>query len=218
MAFTKFCTVDDVKQFIPVHVDFTGHDDLLDKIIEIATQSVLKYCRRNFEKVAHTEVQSVLSNYNQVTGAVTPFIIWIAEPPIDIGQALTIKITSNRDWTNTTALTEIDDYIVNAADGSVQLFPRLWRHPHALQIVYTGGYSIDATDSDLLSVPFDILQATCLQSAFLFQRVKDAELGQKDEQTKAIPIKLFAGSAVQLIPEATKLLLDHRKVLLGGFG
>lgn len=208
----KFCTQEDVKEFAPINASFSSLDSRLDIVIASATQLIKQYCNRDFDKIVRTEFYDTPK-----FRIVTPFKFFIKEPPIDIAASFSFKLSSAFDWSDSTELEEGEgkEFTIDKLKGVITLFKATSKLRMSAKIVYTGGYAIDGTDSDLIIVPSEVKQATVLQANWLLQRALSQDMAQTEDVKSGERVALDKGAIGDLLPEARGLLASHRHMLLG---
>lgn len=145
----------------------SGSDTLIAQLITAASNEVERVMDRHVLTTARTEVYPVRS--------VKRLVLLRAYPVTSVSS---IKISATYDFTDSTALTANEDYILDTANGVLRFLvdvdPR--EHPTSgqplsplfVQIIYTGGMAADA--SAFIAAYPEVSQAVDMQCVHWFKR------------------------------------------------
>lgn len=190
--------------------DFLGKEDEKDKdlltaLIEQVSLRFETYTHRQFEALARTKFFDA-GKRNYLLPAF----------PIDLGETLTVTVQDEVQVKDT-------DYFVWDDEGRIE-FRRAARStrfssvitdpvfstvlPRAVQIDWTGGFELNATEVDVLDVPEDIKHACLLQTAFQYRRRNDVGVSSLSLPDGNVSVL----SPTALLPEV-RAILDSYKLL-----
>jgi hypothetical protein len=212
MVAYKFCEVSQVLKYTRVGDNYTQHDSLInDHIIPNATVAIQNYCRRDFVSQAFTE-------YLATPESKAPVKIYLKETNIALSPTPVFKLYYGfpASWDGVAAL-DAQYYDLNREKGILTLLVDTEHHGRSLQASYTAGYTVSSDDNATVNVPNEIRDACALQSAFLFERIINQEVGLQEKRSGDSKAMITSSAVYGLVPQARVLLNAHRKQLVGGY-
>ena len=213
---TKFCTVDQVKaQLQSGGFDYIADNSSITDHIQQATQLVRSYTRRNFEKKQRTQHFSTpdIRVLLGVGDAVARFT-FNETPLVTVDQ---VQYAPDGDWQDADILSSIL-YEVDTDKNAMFIYPsRLFSRARSLRVMYTAGFEIDVTDTELLLVDAGLRQATAVQAAFTWRRMVNQTTGTKQKQDK-LGLVNYSLTPSGLVSDALALCKHRTRLLVGGNG
>ncbi len=152
----------------------TGHDDLIDLIIDEASVAFAGYCRRFDANAGASLLERREDRVEYPEGGRT----YLAMACYPIESVSEIKQAIDRDFDATDALAEGEDFWVDTnAGGKIVRLPdgnQFYAGPGVVRVTYTGGYftgSIEDPEHPLLAIPLpdDLRWAATMQAKHVFQ-------------------------------------------------
>lgn len=195
----RLCTVSDVKKFVKIASGFSQHDDRIKAMIDHASIAVEQYLRRRLSQQTFTEWLDVPKKYHG-------FRYYYFLEGINITSG---SFAAHWHYDLVTPLVAGTDYEIDLVKGKFTLIAGFdQKLPNGLRVVYQAGYP--STDGQFSGVASEIVMATAIQSAFMFERIMEAEIGQKNENTQpGVVSSLDDGAVNSIVPEARNLLRNH---------
>lgn len=155
-----------VKDMIGLGRADTLYDNILNGMIQQASDEAAEFCRRDFAKKARVEY---FQSYEQLATDPTPQYIWL-DGPVDTEQPLVIVYAMYGDHANGSEVTP-ENYILDAEQGLIKVrggagsllyqLPIASRgmlygqDPTGFQVTYTGGYAVSTPPNNHTPDPLD---------------------------------------------------------------
>lgn len=169
----------------------TGSDNLLDAMLEAATDEVMRLTRRQYLKGPYTEYYK---SYEQLPSDPTSQWIWVDVPPFDTQASITVSYSStgNHD-TDGSILTVGKEYAIGTSLDHVEVFSitvgsgvafvpyfGYAHNPRGFKITYTGGYaaSADPVGDDPMDEPGVVQVPAGLKMVIASKIAKDFRKGR----------------------------------------
>lgn len=171
-------------------------DTLIGVLVTAYSAEFEKYLGRYVESSSRTE-----------TVRIPPMrtVLWLKGAPV--GSVTSIKLSDTRDFTDSTALTEDDEYVLEDESGFVTLLDEKSPDERWCQVVYTGGMA--ANQSAFTTAYPDISAALDMQVAehIMRRQTGSFEGSTSDGKGNASPFGAF-----DLTAHAKSVLNGHRRV------
>lgn len=205
----KFCTADDVKEYMTARAGYTGYDAKIDSLIPHATREIQTFCNRTFIRDTYIE-------YINLPDSRRNHKIWLSERNVQTSPAPVIKIAYETQpiWDSVTAVAD-SVYRIDNEKGVLTLLFATAHCADALKIEYTAGYEVGA--GSVVAVPDDVRIACALQTSANLERLLAKEFGQKEktERKGTLNTKLEDGFIRGLLPQCRNILRDYVKLRTG---
>lgn len=210
---TKFCTVEDAKNFSATSNSYAGYDDLYLTAIELATEQIMQFTNKDFGIRAYSEyfrtpdtLMSPIPFFAKLTGPnVDPNTIVVQYDSLGLFDSTALTLTKDRDYA-------YEEY------GHKLVFSYIFDYTaRGLKVSYTAGYPVDDVDPDIIMVPGIIKQACALQVATFVERVLRQNVGHSTDMsdTEGVRIVYEKETASGLLPQVQSMLRGFRRPLVG---
>lgn len=211
-------TIAEAKEFIGMRATNTDHDASVKLFTMLATKMIEQATGRAFAKGATSELFNTPETYLQ--GSELRVSYALAGFNVDMGQPFEVYYDERGVFGADTALTALDDYIVDYTNGILHLKYNTDRAFNSLKVVYTAGYDIAGTPPTLsASAPEDLKHACLYQTSYMRKRAKPDNVGMTGDVGMSTN-KSGTGAAQWNTPnglcaEAVNLAGFYRRVLTG---
>jgi hypothetical protein len=210
----RFCTVDDVKTYANVAMQYAGSDQEIIRFIEQVTAKIVSFTRRNWLYGKYVDFVDI-SNINwQIQPERRLQKIFTRERPLRSTPRPVITYEP-LSAIHSNLVFEPSDFAVDEHSHSITLLlhnaPQM---PRALKIEYYAGFETDPNDPDLFLASQDIREACAMQAAFMFSRAKNETIGFSRHQDKSGG-KTFDILGSGFIREVHGLISPHVRSLTG---
>ena len=210
---TKFCTVAEVHTALNQHSGYNADDTLIQTQIELATQLIRNFTRREWEAGSYTDYFST-QDVDVLIGKGRGHVKFFLSERNVSGTPDVVFNTAGK-FGDTQALEMGTDFYLDTRVNAIVMYPGIMTYSgRSLRVIYTAGYPINDSDALLLEVPTDIRMACQQQAAFMTRRVLNATTGTSEKSNKTgSSISKVGGSG--LVMEAQALLRTNTRTLIG---
>jgi hypothetical protein len=211
-----FNAVSDVTNYMPVVANAHTYDTRIQPLIYGVAAKIKAFARRSFDQRQRTEYYMSPDNMFHLG---SPYRFRVAEPPIQEGGLVIYHDPTGRfnDSSFITTLIEDIDYDVEYFKGFITLIAQTEYNPRGIKLVYTGGYpNLAEITPTQLAVTQDLVEAASMQTAYEFQRILQAEMGEEQVEKSRQSLQKFTPSGTSgLIQEVQAIIVPYRQTLVG---
>ena len=215
-------SVDDIKIHVPIRQNFSGADDRIQALIDLATLQIEEYTNRSFAKSAQIELFESYATGPYDPGQLGEFSGGLQRPvrniyyvlsayPLDEGVPVRVWYDPLGEFGDETELTGGRDFFVVSTSKNVRLLVQ-WptkAYPNSIKVSYTAGYEED--NGTLQATPDALKQACILQTMHLMNKIKQDSISVDEDRSQDGKTGSKFSVPAGLIPEAQNLVARYAR-------